>query len=77
MIGSESHDRVMTVLGPHGRSFKRIFEGAQKQLRQTFGMHMVELPVKDRAIMTTEQKRKGQRCDAPERSTRPITLQAA
>lgn len=36
-----------------------MFAGAQKQLRATFGMEMVELPSKDRNLMTTEQKRKG------------------
>ncbi|KAL2180783.1 MAGE family-domain-containing protein [Thermothelomyces heterothallicus CBS 202.75] len=46
------------VLGSNGREFKRVFAGAQKQLRATFGMEMVELPTKDRNLMTTEQKRK-------------------
>ncbi|KAL2136425.1 hypothetical protein VTI74DRAFT_3859 [Chaetomium olivicolor] len=46
------------VLGPHGREFKKVFAGAQKQLRATFGMEMVELPARDRSLMTTEQKRK-------------------
>ncbi|AEO65051.1 uncharacterized protein THITE_2111605 [Thermothielavioides terrestris NRRL 8126] len=47
------------VLGSNGREFKKVFAGAQKQLRATFGMEMVELPIRDRALMTTEQKRKG------------------
>ncbi|KAL2020238.1 hypothetical protein VTK56DRAFT_8664 [Thermocarpiscus australiensis] len=46
------------VLGSHGREFKKVFAGAQKQLRATFGMEMVELPSKDRNLLTTEQKRK-------------------
>ncbi|KAK3901643.1 MAGE family-domain-containing protein [Staphylotrichum tortipilum] len=46
------------VLGAHGREFKKVFAGAQKQLRATFGMEMVELPTKDRSLLTTEQKRK-------------------
>ncbi|KAK4125048.1 MAGE-domain-containing protein [Parathielavia appendiculata] len=46
------------VLGSNGREFKRVFAGAQKQLRATFGMEMVELPTKDRNLMTAEQKRK-------------------
>lgn len=45
------------VLGDQGRAFRRVFEGAQKTLRQVFGMEMVELPVKDR--LTKEEKRKG------------------
>lgn len=47
-----------TVLGDQGRAFKRVFEGAQKTLRQVFGMEMVELPMKDR--LTKEEKRKGE-----------------
>jgi hypothetical protein len=47
------------VLGANGRDFKKVFAGAQKQLRATFGMEMVELPTKDRTLMTAEQKRKG------------------
>lgn len=47
------------MLGSNGREFKKVFAGAQKQLRATFGMEMVELPSRDRNLMTTEQKRKG------------------
>ncbi len=47
------------MLGANGREFKKVFAGAQKQLRATFGMEMVELPTKDRNLMTTEQRRKG------------------
>ncbi|KAK0628171.1 MAGE family-domain-containing protein [Bombardia bombarda] len=46
------------VLGPNGREFKKVFAGAQKQLRATFGMEMVELPTKDRNLLTADQKRK-------------------
>ncbi|KXX82614.1 Non-structural maintenance of chromosome element 3 [Madurella mycetomatis] len=46
------------VLGSNSRLFRKVFAGAQKQLRATFGMEMVELPTKDRSLMTTEQKRK-------------------
>ncbi|KAK0729690.1 MAGE family-domain-containing protein [Lasiosphaeris hirsuta] len=46
------------VLERHGREFKKVFAGAQKQLRATFGMEMVELPAKDRTLMSAEQKRK-------------------
>lgn len=45
------------VLGDQGRAFRRVFEGAQKTLRQVFGMEMVELPVKDK--LTKDEKRKG------------------
>jgi hypothetical protein len=46
------------VLGHHGREFKKVFNGAQLQLRARFGMEMVELPVKDRNLLTADQKRK-------------------
>lgn len=44
------------VLGDQGRAFKKVFEGAQKQLRAVFGMEMVELPARDK--LTKEEKRK-------------------
>ncbi|KAL1843890.1 hypothetical protein VTJ49DRAFT_6833 [Mycothermus thermophilus] len=57
------------VLGPRGRSFKKVFAGAQKQLRATFGMEMVELPTKDRSLMTTEQKRKAAKSQSQKEPT--------
>lgn len=37
------------VLGDAGtRQFKVVFEGAQKELKATFGMQMTELPVKEK-----------------------------
>lgn len=51
------------VLGDQGRAFRRVFEGAQKTLRQVFGMEMVELPVKDK--LTKEEKRKGKHTHSP------------
>lgn len=50
-------DDSTTVLGDQGRAFRRVFEGAQKVLRQVFGMEMVELPTKDK--LTKEEKKKG------------------
>ncbi|KAI9724651.1 MAG: hypothetical protein M1828_003520 [Chrysothrix sp. TS-e1954] len=47
------------VLGTSSRQFKRVFEGAQLALRQTFGMEMVELPAKEK--VTISQKRAAQR----------------
>ncbi|RKU45401.1 hypothetical protein DL546_005046 [Coniochaeta pulveracea] len=38
--------------------FSPIFDLAQTQLRTVFGMEMVELPTKDRAHLTLDQKRK-------------------
>lgn len=39
--------------------FKAIFDLAQKQLRTMFGMQMIELPIKDRSLLTLDQKRRG------------------
>lgn len=50
---------VPLVLGANGREFKPVFAGAQTQLRATFGMEMVELPTKDRSLLSMEQKRRG------------------
>ena len=47
------------MLGPQGREFKQVFNGAQETLRGIFGMEMIELPAKDRKLLTMEQKRKG------------------
>ncbi|KAF2260891.1 MAGE-domain-containing protein [Lojkania enalia] len=43
------------VLGSHSRAFKQVFEAANAQLMDTFGMEMVELPNKEK--VTTRQKR--------------------
>jgi len=44
------------VLGTHGgRQFKSVFQEAQKQLRDKFGMEMTELPVKEK--VTISQRR--------------------
>lgn len=44
------------VLGEQGtRQFKMVFEGAQKLLRERFGMQMVELPAKEK--VTVSQRR--------------------
>jgi melanoma-associated antigen len=45
------------VLGNNPRSFKRVFDGAQLQLRQVFGMEMVELPVKEKRTLKEKQSR--------------------
>jgi hypothetical protein len=44
------------VLGEQGsRQFKIVFEMAQKTLRETFGMQLAELPVKEK--VTIQQRR--------------------
>lgn len=46
----------VVVLGTHGgRQFKAVFEEAQKELRDKFGMEMTELPVKEK--VTISQRR--------------------
>lgn len=70
-IGPEAHETKLpswrqrsadicfytAVLGKKSRSFKRIFDIAQVQLRYAFGMEMQELPVREK--MTLQEKRKG------------------
>ncbi|KAH6630207.1 MAGE family-domain-containing protein [Chaetomium sp. MPI-SDFR-AT-0129] len=57
------------VLGSQGRAFKKVFAGAQKQLRATFGMEMVELPTRDRNTLTAEQKRKAAKSQSQPKET--------
>ncbi|KAK3396073.1 MAGE family-domain-containing protein [Sordaria brevicollis] len=57
------------VLGIHGREFKKVFAGAQKQLRAIFGMEMVELPTRDRSLLTVEQKRKATKSQSQKEPT--------
>lgn len=46
----------VVVLGAHGgRQFKHVFEDAQRELRDKFGMEMTELPVKEK--VTISQRR--------------------
>ena len=45
------------VLGNQGRSFKRIFAAAQKQLRTVWGMELRELPVREK--ISVHEKRQG------------------
>lgn len=45
------------VLGNQGRSFKRIFALAQKQLKHVWGMELRELPVREK--MSLQEKRQG------------------
>ena len=47
------------VLPSHsGRVFKHVFAEAQNMLRETFGMEMVELPVREKVTL---QQRRGMR----------------
>ncbi|KAJ4140337.1 hypothetical protein NW768_001696 [Fusarium equiseti] len=44
------------VLGNQGRSFRRIFEMAQKQLREYWGMEMRELPVREKVSLQEKRQ---------------------
>ncbi|KAI1823743.1 MAGE protein [Xylaria intraflava] len=44
------------VLGPHGRSFRRVFDAAQEQLQIVFGMEMTELPLREKRTLKDKQK---------------------
>ena len=41
--------------GPHSRSFKDVFNAAQHELQDTFGMELAELPSREK--VTLRQKR--------------------
>ncbi len=46
---------IILVLGSHSRLFRDVFNRANSQLQQVFGMQMIELPKADRVTM--RQKR--------------------
>ena len=48
-------DIAQKVMGIHGRQFKRVFGEAQLMLQHTFGMEMMELPIKEK--VTLQQRR--------------------
>ncbi|KAL7961817.1 MAGE family domain-containing protein [Trichoderma compactum] len=50
------------VLGKQGRSFRRVFELAQIQLRTVWGMELRELPVREK--MTLHEKRQAMKSNA-------------
>lgn len=55
------------VLGPNGRQFKSVFSEAQRQLREVFGMEMVELPAKEK--VTLQQRRAAQKSTSQAKGT--------
>ncbi|KAL2259902.1 hypothetical protein VTK26DRAFT_6257 [Humicola hyalothermophila] len=61
-------EKVLGV-GPNRPPFKTVFAGAQKQLRATFGMEMVELPRKDRSLLTAEEKRRAAKSQSQKEPT--------
>ncbi|CVK99649.1 hypothetical protein FPRO06_08129 [Fusarium proliferatum] len=50
------------VLGTQGRSFRRIFDLAQTQLRRVWGMELRELPVREK--MSLQEKRQAMKANA-------------
>ncbi|KAJ5141963.1 uncharacterized protein N7443_006678 [Penicillium atrosanguineum] len=52
------------VLGEQGsRQFKTVFESAQRELREKFGMEMTELPAREKTTIT--QRRAAQKTEKP------------
>lgn len=45
------------VLGNNGRSFKRVFDGAQHHLRHVFGMELSELPSREKRTLKEKQSK--------------------
>ncbi|KAJ5709994.1 hypothetical protein N7493_009586 [Penicillium malachiteum] len=61
------------VLGEQGaRQFKTVFEQAQRELREKFGMEMTELPAKEKTTLT--QRRAAQRTEKPSSSNKSWVL---
>lgn len=50
-----SSEQVQSIMKGHARAFNKVFTEAQKQLREVFGMELVEMPVKEK--VTISQKR--------------------
>ncbi|KAM0469660.1 hypothetical protein ACHAP7_009891 [Fusarium lateritium] len=50
------------VLGNQGRSFRRIFDLAQRQLKEVWGMEMRELPVREK--MSLQEKRQAMKSNS-------------
>ncbi|KAM0417286.1 hypothetical protein ACHAPT_012727 [Fusarium lateritium] len=64
------------VLGNQGRSFKRIFDLAQKQLRDVWGMELRELPVREK--MTLHEKRQAMKSQSqPKANSNAFILASA
>ncbi|OAX81338.1 hypothetical protein ACJ72_04323 [Emergomyces africanus] len=61
------------VLGEQGaRMFRPIFEEAQRQLREKFGMQMVEQPLREK--VTISQRRAAQRTERPSTTSKTWTV---
>ncbi|KAF2101240.1 MAGE-domain-containing protein, partial [Rhizodiscina lignyota] len=62
------------VLGGRSRQFKEVFDEAQMTLRDTFGMELVELPVKEK--VTLQQRRAAQKSEKQATSSKSWVLQS-
>ncbi|KKZ60522.1 hypothetical protein EMCG_04800 [[Emmonsia] crescens] len=61
------------VLGEQGaRQFKQVFEEAQRELREKFGMQMVEQPLREKVSIT--QRRAAQRTERPAATSKTWTV---
>ncbi|KAJ5585186.1 uncharacterized protein N7459_004986 [Penicillium hispanicum] len=61
------------VLGEQGsRQFKLVFDSAQRELRQRFGMEMTELPAREKVTIT--QRRAAQKTDKPSSTNKSWVL---
>ncbi|KAF2455953.1 MAGE family-domain-containing protein [Lineolata rhizophorae] len=65
-------DIVEKVLGNHSRQFKNVFNEAQMQLRATFGMEMVELPLREKVSL--REKRAAQKNESKSTSSNSWAL---
>lgn len=61
------------VLGTQGRMFKSIFDQAQRELREIFGMQLVELPMREKTKLS--QRRAAQNSDRAPTSSKQYLLQ--
>ncbi|OJD15759.1 hypothetical protein AJ78_04016 [Emergomyces pasteurianus Ep9510] len=61
------------VLGEQGaRQFRQVFEGAQRELKEKFGMQMVEQPLREK--VTISQRRAAQRTEKPATTSKTWTV---
>lgn len=47
----------LAVLGKQHRSFKKVFDAAQDQLRKKFGMEMVQLPQREKVTLKAKRSK--------------------
>ncbi|KAJ4304855.1 hypothetical protein N0V90_000383 [Kalmusia sp. IMI 367209] len=72
-IPIKRQDITQKVLGTHARSFKPVFDAANSQLMDIFGMMMVELPNKEKVTM--RQKRAAAASESQPKNSNTWVLQ--